>query len=170
MHSLPLTKPCSLGLPTVTFGLRLLNLILWQLIVDLFITQQWDRYRHVEVVALWVCHGVMVWDTCLDMFLDRKQTPPVLHCDWSVWWHATHSSTYPKVLWVDPHHLVCLWSGHHVINHIPETPFQTFQGLWINRKWPSIISQRLHSKHSKGTPFHCTTCVHISYTACPCLL
>ena len=52
MHSLPLTKPCSLGLPTVTFRLRLLNLILWQLIVDLFITQQWDRYRHVEVVAL----------------------------------------------------------------------------------------------------------------------
>ena len=124
-------------------------------LVDLFITHRWDRERNVEVVTLWVCHRVMVWDTCSDMFLDRKQTPPVLHCDWSVWWHATHSSTYPKALKVDPHHLVCLWSGHHAINHIPETgfaPFQTFQGLWINSKWPSIISQRPHSKHAKGTP------------------
>ena len=51
-----------------------------------------------------------------------------------------------------PQHLACLWSGHHAINHIPETPFQTIQSLWVNREWPSIIYQRLHSKHSKGTP------------------
>ena len=41
--------------------------------------QAWDRYRHVQAVK--TC-------TCTDMFPDRKQTPPVLHCDWSVWWQV----------------------------------------------------------------------------------
>ena len=63
---------------------RQLNLWLWWGCIysgSIYSTpvQAWDRYRHVQAVK--TC-------TCTDMFPDRKQTPPVLHCDWSVWWQV----------------------------------------------------------------------------------